>query len=194
MKLTYLTKSVLVRVFYIITFIPALFSLTVYLIVNSDSAFVSFAKLFSLIPGKMGNYMRTSYYMLTLTECHYDLSVDFCSFFAHPNAKVRRGVVIGSFSIIGSADLGNNVLISSKVSILSGKFQHKIGQDISPGIYYEGFDNIRIDDNSWIGEGVIVMANIGKNCIVSAGSTVTRAMKDHTTAIGNPARIIQLES
>lgn len=193
MTLTYLAKTYIVRFFYILTAPIALISLAGYLFRSSESAYVTFAKLLSLIPGKIGNYIRTSYYMLTLTECHYDLSVDFCTFFAHPNARVGRSVVIGSFTIIGSADLHDNVLISSRVSILSGKFQHKVGSDISPGIYYEGFDNIIIGNGTWIGEGAIVMANIGNSCIVSAGSTVTKSMKSNTTAIGNPARFINLE-
>jgi acetyltransferase-like isoleucine patch superfamily enzyme len=34
------------------------------------------------------------------------------------------------------------------------------------------------------------MANVGRNCIVGAGSVVTRTVPDNTTVVGNPAKSI----
>ncbi len=188
--MTYKQKKYLVWLFAVITFPLAIISQFYYLVLNTESVYVTFAKFLSLIPGKVGNYTRTSYYMMTLSKCHYDLSVDFASFFAHPNAQVGRKVVIGSFTIIGTANISSNVLISSRVSILSGKFQHYFDGNVASK--HQLFSEVSIGENTWIGEGAIVMASIGKDCIVSAGSVVTKNMDNEHTAIGNPARFVNI--
>jgi len=188
--MTYDQKKYIVWFFMLFTAPFAFISMIFYLIFNTEGTFVAFAKLLSLVTGKIGNYLRTSYYMLTLSKCHYDLSVDFASFFAHPNAVVGRKVVIGSFTIIGTAKISNNVLISSHVSILSGKFQHYSEGNVASK--YQLFSEVSIGKNTWIGEGAIVMASIGERCIVSAGSVVSKNMGDDLTAIGNPARFISM--
>lgn len=159
---------------------------------KSERLFDFFAKLFSLLPGKLGQYLRASYYMQTLAECHYDLFVGFGSFFSHATARVGRGVKIGSFSIVGTAILEDHVALGSRVSVLSGKYQHgggPRGRDIVHNdVYYE---QVRIGTRTWLGEGAVVMAHVGRHSIVSAGSVVTRPVPDNVTAVGNPARVVR---
>ena len=161
---------------------------------RSEGVYDFFSKLISIIPGKPGQYIRASFYMQTLQKCHYDLVVGFCSFFSHPNAEVGRGVKIGSFSIVGTVILEDNVIIASRVSVLSGKYQHgggPRGRDIkNNSVHYQG---VRIGRGSWLGEGCIVMADIEDGCIVSAGSVVTKIAPAQSTAIGNPARFLRYE-
>lgn len=149
-------------------------------------AFASCAKLLSLVPGTAGRYLRTSFYKLTLDHCHYDLSVDFCSFFSKRQVRLGRGVVIGSFSIIGKAIIGNGTLVASRVSILSGKYQHGSSMHNTRG--NQQFMQIQIGSDNWIGENAVIMANLGNHCIVSAGGIVSKAMPDNNLAVGNPAR------
>ena len=42
------------------------------------------------------------------------------------------------------------------------------------------------------GGGVILLANIkiGQNCIIGAGSVVTKDIPDNSIAVGNPAKVI----
>jgi acetyltransferase-like isoleucine patch superfamily enzyme len=35
------------------------------------------------------------------------------------------------------------------------------------------------------------MANVGKHCVIGAGSVVTKAIPDYAIAIGSPARIVR---
>ena len=91
---------------------------------GNQAMFASSAMLLSLIPGKIGQYIRAAFYKMTLTECHCDLMVGFGSFFAQPTVKAGRGVGMGSFTIVGTSVLGDGVLIGSRVSVLSGKYQH----------------------------------------------------------------------
>ena len=55
---------------------------------------------------------------------------------------------------------------------------------------------ITIDDDAWIGFGVIVLSGvrIGKGAVVGAGSVVTQDVPDNAIAAGVPARIIKYRS
>jgi acetyltransferase-like isoleucine patch superfamily enzyme len=50
-----------------------------------------------------------------------------------------------------------------------------------------------IEDDAWIGAGVIIMPNvkIGKCSIVGAGSVVTKDVKPFTKNAGIPSRILE---
>lgn len=54
------------------------------------------------------------------------------------------------------------------------------------------FSPIIIGDNFFIGVNTIILpgVKIGSNCIVAAGSVVTRNIPDDTLVAGNPARIV----
>jgi acetyltransferase-like isoleucine patch superfamily enzyme len=50
---------------------------------------------------------------------------------------------------------------------------------------------VRIGEGSWVGSGAIVMADIGKHCVIAAGAVVTEAVPDYAIAGGVPARVIR---
>jgi len=188
----YKVKVAAVCVAHLVTWPFGLAALIAHRRFGSERIFDFSAKLISLWPGRAGQILRASFYMQTLARCHYDLAVGFGSFFSHPAAEVGRRVGIGSFSIIGTATLGDDVMVASRVSILSGKYHHGGG-----GRARQFKDNplelrsVHVGESSWLGEGSLVMADVGSRCIVSAGSVVTKAMPDDTTAIGNPARFLR---
>lgn len=190
----YRLKILMVWIAHLVTWPFAIPAILDYKIFKSERMFDFSAKLLSLAPGRLGQYLRTSYYMQTLSECHYDLYIGFASFFSHITATVGRDVKIGSFSIIGTAALGDHVVIGSRVSILSGKYQHgggKRGRDLKNNSLH--FERVAIGENTWLGEGSVVMSNVGSDCIVSAGSVVTKPIPDGMTAVGNPARFMNFE-
>lgn len=195
-KTRYRIKSGIVMLFQLVTwplFVP---SLIAYHIFESERVFASSAQFLSLFPGRIGQYLRASFYCRTLKKCESDIMVGFCSFFAHPTAEVGRHVVISSFSIIGTATIGNSVLISARASILSGKHQHETSRSESIGDQSQKnyYKRIYIGDYSWIGEGAIVMANLGENTVVGTGSVVSRDMPANMIALGNPSRFIPREA
>jgi acetyltransferase-like isoleucine patch superfamily enzyme len=98
---------------------------------------------------------------------------------------------MGSFTIVGTAVIGDGVMIGSRVSVLSGKYQHGgFLQGMAPS--GEGrFETVTIGGGCWIGEGSIVMASLGQHCMVSAGSVVTKPAPDRVVAVGNPARFLK---
>lgn len=192
--MSFSTKRLLVWLMHLFTWPFALPSIAAYRLAGSERLFQSCAMLLSLVPGRPGQYLRASFYLQTLKASSPDLAVGFASWFAHPTGVAGRGVVIGSFSIVGTAILADHVIIASRVSILSGKYQHggpfQAANAASERATYE---TVHIGRGSWLGEGSIVMADVGEGCIVSAGSVVTRPMPNRSTAVGNPARFIKME-
>lgn len=55
---------------------------------------------------------------------------------------------------------------------------------------------ITIDDDAWLGYGVIVLdgVRIGKGAVVGAGAVVTKDIPDGAIAVGSPARVINMRS
>ena len=52
---------------------------------------------------------------------------------------------------------------------------------------------ISIGNNVWIGAQVCVLpgVTIGDNCVIGAGSVVTKDIPSHSVAVGNPCRVIK---
>lgn len=83
--------------------------------------------------------------------------------------------------------IGDNVLIGPHVMISTGT--HSLNpierQSTEYGI------SIHIGDNVWIGGNVSILpgVTIGNNCVIGAGSVVTRDIPDNCVAVGNPCRV-----
>jgi maltose O-acetyltransferase len=61
------------------------------------------------------------------------------------------------------------------------------------GAGWEAAEPITIEDNVWLGGGVIVLpgVTIGRDTVVGAGAVVTRDLPAGVVAVGNPARVIR---
>ena len=111
------------------------------------------------------------------------------SYFNDRRSVVGRDVYVGFGVGLGRVVLGDGCLIGSRASIINGGQQHDLGPDgrLTP------FDRtaappVRIGPQTWLGEGVIVMADVGGRCIVGAGSVVSRPVADGYLVAGNPCR------
>lgn len=151
-----------------------------------------FAHSYALVPGILGDYLRISFYQLTLAECSLSSRVSFGTFFVHPEAKLGPNVYIGSYCVIGTSVIGERSQIASGVQILSGKRQHLRNEkgEIS-GAEKGSFETITIGPDCWIGAAAIVMADVGFGTTIGAGSVVSRPIPARSVAVGNPARIIR---
>ena len=162
------------------------------LLIGRDQSFNGFSQFLSLLPGVYGCSLRNAFYYQTLKKCSRNVRIEFGVTFVSPECSVGEHVYIGSGSLVALADIANDVLIGSNVNILSGKEQHAI-DDVNTPIRLQGGKRtmITIGEDSWIGNGAIVMANVGKKCIVAAGSIVTKDVEDYSIVGGNPAKIIK---
>ena len=164
----------------------------VYKIIKSTELFRTFGEIYSFIPGKFGIYVRACYYHMTLKKCPLSVNMWTFSRFAYPDSEIGNGVMIGNFCNIGLVKIGDNTGIASKSSIPSGRYQHNY---TDPNRSLLGTTNepqkIHIGKNTLVGEGSIVMANVGDYCIVGAGSVVINDIGDYSVAVGNPAKVIK---
>jgi acetyltransferase-like isoleucine patch superfamily enzyme len=161
-------------------------------LIGRSRAFPGWSQALSLFPGMTGVYLRRAFYRLVLPRCGDDSCLCFGTVFSHPTAEVGRSVYVGVFCCLGDVTLEDDVLIGSHVSIMNGGGQHGIERlDIpireQPGVW----PRITIGRDTWIGDRAAVLADVGKHCVIGAGSVVTKPIPDYAIALGNPARVIR---
>lgn len=157
---------------------------------RSEQVFLFFVQLLALVPGLPGVWLRAAWYAGTLEHAHWEIHVGFGSVIAKRGARVGARASVGSYCVLGHADLGEGVMIGSRVSVPSGKRQHFDADGRLSG-ETGTFDVVRIGAGSWVGEGAIVVADVGAGCVVAAGAVVTHPIPDGSLAAGNPARVIR---
>lgn len=148
------------------------------------------AQLVAILPGPVGTYIRSAYYSGTLEACHWEVHIGFGTLFMHRKASVARNVSTGAWCVLGHARLGAGVRLASRVSIPSGRRQHFDDHGRLSAV--SRFDDITIGEGCWVGEGAIVMADIGSGSVVSAGAVVTKPMPGGYLIVGNPAQEIRV--
>ncbi|MDA9227155.1 acyltransferase [Actinomycetota bacterium] len=105
----------------------------------------------------------------------------------------------------GDINIGNRVIFSPNVMVLTGRHDFVNGMRVSVNPEYDdgswggsklevpskGFD-ISIEDGVWIGAGAIILGAvvIGPNSIVSAGAVVTNSFPENSIIAGIPAKSI----
>ena len=162
---------------------------------HRSKIFCGCAELLSICPSYIGIILRKAYYWAVCTDVSPDVHFLFGSMLSHRENVIRSGVVVGHYTLIGFADIGENVQLGPRVSIISGKYQH--GRPDQRGDEEEAEPEhvvIKIGKNSWIGQDVVIMANIGENSTVGAGSVVYKDVPDNTTVLGNPARKVSMDA
>jgi virginiamycin A acetyltransferase len=159
---------------------------------KKDAVLTSHSQLLSLIPGKLGVYLRAGFYRFVFTHCSPDAVISFMVLFSQADTEIAEGVYLGAQCNIGRSSIGKNTLLGSGVHIMSGKGQHNFN-DLELPIKDQGgiLEKITIGENCWIGNGSMIMANIGVGCIVGAGSVVIHDMPAHSIVAGNPAKVIK---
>jgi virginiamycin A acetyltransferase len=157
-----------------------------------DGWFAGCSECLSLLPGKPGVFLRRSFYRMTLAVCATDCHIGFGTTFAHSDAEIHAGVYIGSRCTIGSVIFERDVTVGSNVDLLSGRRQHGFSHSHVPVQQQAGrFERIRIGANSWIGNSSVIMAEIGDQSVIGAGSVVVKPIDRDSVAVGNPAAIVR---
>jgi len=108
---------------------------------------------------------------------------------------IGNNVGIGEFARIGGSggvSIGSNTIVGQYLSIHPENHNF---QDTSKLIKDQGTTrgSIIIGENCWIGAKVTILAgvNIGANCVIAAGSVVTKDVPSSSVAAGVPTRILK---
>jgi maltose O-acetyltransferase len=91
----------------------------------------------------------------------------------------------------GKIIIGDHVVFSPYVQVLDAGLD--IEYLIKHGQRVHASKSVIIGSNSWIATGAIILpgVQIGCNCLVGAGSVVTKSFPDNSVIAGNPAKLIR---
>lgn len=161
------------------------------LLLGRQQAFAGWSQALSLLPGVCGVYVRRAFYSLALPECGDGACLTFGTVISHPTAKIGRHVYVGAFCVLGDVTLGDDVLLGSHVSVINGGAQHGIERIDIPVREQPGrFPRVTIGCDTWIGDRAIVMADVGRHCVIAAGAVVTKPVPDYSIVAGVPAKVL----
>ena len=111
------------------------------------------------------------------------------------NVQINDNVHIGG---VDSINIGDNVLIASKVFITDHNHGNYLGenQDSPESIPHDRpiySKPVKIEKNVWLGEFVSVLSGvtIGEGSIIGAMSVVNKDIPPFTIAVGCPAKVIK---
>lgn len=116
--------------------------------------------------------------------------------------KFGKNVQINDYvhiSAVSSVEIGNNVLMASKIYISDcchGSYLGDINDsnpNIPPNHRSLSAKPVIIEDDVWLGEFVSVLpgVTIGKGTIVGANSVVSKSLPSYVIAVGTPAKPIK---
>jgi hypothetical protein len=107
---------------------------------------------------------------------------------SHSNVQCFTTIAAGD----GVVSLGDHVRIGPNCSLLGADHEYR---DRETPIHMQPMTNpgLKIGDDVWIGANCVVLPGIeiGRGCVVGAGSVVTRSLPPYSVAVGNPARVIK---
>jgi acetyltransferase-like isoleucine patch superfamily enzyme len=176
----------------VLVLLPFLLYAAARLVAGPRRAFPGWSQAFSLVPGLSGVFLRRAFYRLVLPQCGKDCCLSFGTVFSHATARVGERAYVGLFCCLGDVTLEDDVLLGSHVSVMNGASQHGIERlDVPVREQPGSWPRITIGRDSWVGDRAVILADVGKHCVVGAGSVVTRPLPDYAIAAGAPARVIR---
>ena len=156
----------------------------IYKVILASSEMVAFRVYFAIF--------YFAFLAWTIEECHPSATICFGVIFSKTQARIEENVYIGSRCQLGKVHVQRDVLIASGTHITSGSKMHGIDDPNVPIREQEGvFEKVTIGAGSWIGSLAVVMADVGKNCVIGAGAVVTKSIPDQCVAGGVPAKVIR---
>lgn len=159
---------------------------------SRDRTMQSSSEWLALVPGLIGQYLRRAFYSRVLAHCHHTVTIESGTIFCRAGARLEEHVYIGGGCRMGLVHIGRDALIASGVHIPSGGSTHRI-DDLTTVIREQprGEQLVRIGSGSWIGEGALILADVGHDTVIGAGAVVTRPVPAWSVAAGVPARVIR---
>lgn len=126
-------------------------------------------------------------------NCKYEKAIHKSAIIS-PKSKVGDGTVVFAGAIIQTNTIvGKHVIVNTGASIdhdnVIGDFAH-----ISPKVALCG--HVEVGEGSHVGVGAVVIpkVKIGKWCTIGAGTIVLKDIPDYATVVGNPGRIIKINT
>jgi len=110
------------------------------------------------------------------------------------NVQIGEGTVIYAGAIIQpNTNIGKHVIINTAANVDHDNTIHDFAH-ISPNATLCGL--VEVGTGSHIGAGAVIIPQIkiGKWCVIGAGSVVIQDVPDYAVVVGNPGRIIKINT
>jgi virginiamycin A acetyltransferase len=161
-------------------------------VVGRDRAFQASAEWLALVPGLTGQYVRRAFMAATTAGCGTDVVVGPGTLFSTADVRLDANAYVGPQCNIGWVHVERDVMIAAGVQIPSGPHTHGTDRIEVPMRDQPGRPIcVHLREGAWIGNGAIVLADVGRHAIVAAGAVVTRPVPDYGVAAGVPARLLR---
>ncbi|MGH9387887.1 MAG: acyltransferase [Vicinamibacterales bacterium] len=171
---------------------PALASFAMRRVVlGRDRALEGSTQALALWPGVLGEYLRRAFLTRVLASCDRSATVQFGTLLSQAGAQIDANVYVGPRCHLGLVHLERDVLLAAGVHVPSGAATHGTDDpDVTIRKQIGVRTRVRIGEGTWVGSAAIVLADVGKHCVIGAGAVVTRPLPDYVVAVGVPARVI----
>jgi acetyltransferase-like isoleucine patch superfamily enzyme len=161
-------------------------------LLGADRALEGSSQALALVPGLIGEYLRRAFLARALDRCADSATIQFGTLFSQTGARIDEGAYVGPRCHLGLVHVERDVLLAAGVHVPSGGATHGSDDPDRPIRDQRGMRSlVRIGEGTWVGSAAVVMADVGKHCIIGAGAVVTRPIPDYSVAAGVPARVIR---
>lgn len=162
------------------------------MVIGGDRALVGATQGLGRVPGLRGQYLRRAFLARAIARCDPSASICYGTIFSKRGAMIDENVYVGSRCHLGLVHLERDVLLADGVMIPSGGHVHGTDDPAVPIRDQEGrVQRVRVGAGTWIGSRVVVLADVGRNSVIGAGSVVAKPIPDNVVAAGVPARVIK---
>lgn len=146
--------------------------------------------------------LRTEYLKKILGKCGENIRINQPFFVDYgSNIEIEKNSIINmncTFLDTNKIIIGENTIIAPDVKIYTAfhpiKINERFRKDKNGNEYLvTAASPVTIGKNVWIGGGTIILpgVKIGDNCVIGAGSVVTKSIPDNMIAFGNPCTVIR---
>ena len=150
--------------------------------------------LFSLVPGRIGHYLRGFLVKLFAKKCGWPLKVrPLAHIWSVWNFSCGHHCCVGRFASIdcvGQVRMGSHVLMGPNVMITT--LSHGLKKSGTIVSQAPEIEDVTIGNDVWIGGYVCILpgVNIGDGAVIAAGAVVNKDVEPYTIVGGVPAKVI----
>jgi virginiamycin A acetyltransferase len=160
--------------------------------VGSDASVEFFSQVVAMLPGRFGVVVRSAFFSRVLSECDQTVFIGFGSLLSKADTRLGKHVYIGPYCQLGWVSIGADTLLGPCVQIPSGPKAHTFDRlDVPIRNQPRESHQVVIGRDCWIGAASIVMADVGDQSVIGAGSVVTRPIGPRLLAAGVPCKTIR---
>ena len=109
------------------------------------------------------------------------------------NIRIGKGIFIGKLAIVNSdVTLGNNIIVNTKALLEHGT---SVGDNSNVSTNTAVNGDTKIGKNCFIGSSSVLngQLTIGDGAVIGSGTVVIKDVKENTTVVGVPGRVIKGE-